>query len=191
MQRVCLSGVWIFFLLLVAHGCHRHKGVAGNSAAPPKKDAQSRTPVSVGDAAPQFNCQTIDGEPFSLAGMRGKIVLIYLFSTHCGPCNRMAPYLQSEILDVIKDKGFRMIAVGTENSTVELIQYREKRALRLPIVADPGRRIYGLFDEAGGIPHIFVVGRDGNIILECFTLTKTQIRQLAARIQQELQEKKA
>lgn len=189
MKHVYLGSALALLLLLVAPGCEKDKGAASKNVAPPTKDPQLRALVSVGNAAPEFSCQTIDGETFSLADMRGKVVLIYFFSTFCAPCARMAPYLQSEILDVIPDKDFHPIGVGRDNTTAQLIQYRDRKALRFPITADPDARIYGQFAKAY-IPRLFLVGRDGKIISESTGLDKVRIRQLAATIQRVLQVEK-
>ena len=49
----------------------------------------------VGDAAPVLKGSTLDGKPFDLAALKGKVVVLNLWATWCGPCREEMPALDA------------------------------------------------------------------------------------------------
>jgi len=126
-------------------------------------DEAQTTLVKVGDAAPDFACQTLSGDEFSLGKQKGKVVLVNFFATWCGPCMQEMPHLEKEIFRIYGDrKDFALIAIGREHTTQELDKFKKDKGFSLPIAADPKRAIYGKY-ATQYIPRNIVVGKDGKI----------------------------
>jgi cytochrome c biogenesis protein CcmG, thiol:disulfide interchange protein DsbE len=49
----------------------------------------------VGDAAPALKGATLDGKAFDLAALKGKVVVLNLWATWCGPCREEMPSLDA------------------------------------------------------------------------------------------------
>lgn len=152
---------------------------------PPDPHAAS-TLISVGDKAPGFTCTTLDGQTVSLRELRGKVVLISFFATWCGPCLREMPYLQSEVFEKFRTDDFFMIAIAREQQVNEVTEFRNAKGFTFPMVADPDKRIYGLF-ATEFIPRTFVIDKNGVVKWESAGLAKPQFQHLVSLIRKELE----
>lgn len=75
--------------------------------------------VSVGQEAPHFEAQLIDGKPFHLTQLRGDYVLINFWASWCGPCRRENPELSALYRDFQyhesqEGEGFEILAIALE-----------------------------------------------------------------------------
>ena len=115
----------------------------------------------VGQAAPDFRLNLLDGGSFAPADARGKVVVINLWSSWCPSCEEEMPDLQ-HVWENYRGKGATFVGVAyrDEESAVRnsLVQYGTTYAIGL----DSGDRIakqYGIT----GIPETFVIDLQGNV----------------------------
>jgi thiol-disulfide isomerase/thioredoxin len=72
-----------------------------------------------GEQAPNFTATTMQAEPFDLAKLRGKLVLLDFWGSWCGPCIAEMPGLKS-LYEKYKDssfenaQGFEIVGIGIE-----------------------------------------------------------------------------
>lgn len=74
--------------ILAAAAC-----LALSGAAPAPPPAAALAKAVVGQPAPDFKIKLLDGSKVSLAELRGKVVIINLWATWCGPCKVEMPGL--------------------------------------------------------------------------------------------------
>lgn len=123
--------------------------------------------TKVGDEVPAFSVTTLEGKEINIAALKGKVVFLNFWATWCPPCHAEMPRLQKEIWERHKGNNFEMIAIVREQTGEEIIECRQKYKYSFPMGADPKRKIYARFADAG-IPRNYIIDPNGNIIYQSF-----------------------
>lgn len=116
--------------------------------------------LSEGDAAPDFTAELVGGETFTLSENKGKVVLINLWATWCGPCVGEMPAfekLYNEYGDDLKIVGVNCVE---DKDTVDA--FVKDNGYTFPIAYDENGVINGRYPTQG-IPYTLVIGKDGVI----------------------------
>lgn len=71
--------------------------------------------TEIGAKAIGFTKMDNYGQPFTLASLKGKYVLLDFWGSWCGPCRASHPHLK-EIYSKYKDKGFEIVGIAEEKS---------------------------------------------------------------------------
>jgi cytochrome c biogenesis protein CcmG, thiol:disulfide interchange protein DsbE len=141
--------------LSVAAACSGSNGT-GDSAA---SNAGGR--VEVGIPAPDYRSLSLDGDSVSLAGLRGKVVLLNVWATWCHPCRTEIPELR-EIHAQYAPRGLELIGVSVDadGSDQTIRQFMEEFQMTYPIWRDPDERVSARFLIVG-VPATFLIDREG------------------------------
>lgn len=119
-------------------------------------------PASVRDA----EMETVDGKVFKLADYKGKILVLNLWATWCGPCKTETPHLV-ELSKEYKDRGVEIIGVATRDNDPDLDAVKEfmrQQKVTYPMAYVDGSIVAPLI-QRNVIPQSFIISRDGNSIL--------------------------
>ena len=121
--------------------------------------AGSEPIATVGEAAPDFELQNLDGQSISLSNLKGKPVLVNFWATWCSPCVSEMPYIQ-EIHDEWSGSGLMVLAINMGDSPPAVEQFLQEHNLSLPVLLDTKKNVaqrYGI----RAIPTTFFIDKDG------------------------------
>jgi peroxiredoxin Q/BCP len=105
--------------------------------------------LSPGDPAPDFTLLDADGKEVSLAGHRGRKVVVYFYPAAMTPgCTKQACDF-TDNLDQLAAAGYDVLGISPD-SPEKLATFRTKESLRVTLLSDPDRSTltaYGAFGE--------------------------------------------
>ncbi len=114
--------------------------------------------------APPLRASTVDGQPVSLAQLRGKVVLVHFWATTCAICLAEQPELV-QTFRRYQPRGLEVIAVAMPYDRPDLIKRHLSRyPMPFKIVWDQEGQIGSEFGGIVGTPTTFVVDREGRLI---------------------------
>ena len=135
---------------------------APSQAAPPtpKADDATKTPPAPTPKIPEINATYwINTHPLTLAGLRGKTVLLEFWATWCSPCRTTIPHL-IELHKQYAPKGLVIVSLTNEpKETVEPFAKQMGMTYALGGGSMSGRD-YGI----RGIPHAFLIDPSGSVV---------------------------
>ena len=111
--------------------------------------------------------QSLEKGSFRLADFGGKVLVVNLWASWCGPCRREIPDFE-EVRGDYASRGVEFVGLTTENPRTDEGRVRQflrdvKFGFRLGW-ADRETAI-GLMNGRNSIPQTYVIGRDGRVIL--------------------------
>jgi peroxiredoxin len=116
-----------------------------------------------GFLAPGFALKTLDGQTTTLSAQRGKVVVINLWASWCGPCRAEMPAIQ-KVYASERDRGLTVLAVnGTFQDSVSNAQaFAQQYGLSFPILLDTDGRVSRMY-LLSALPSTYIVDRRGII----------------------------
>lgn len=133
----------------------------------------------------QASINMLDGQKMKLADYSGKVLIVDLWATWCGPCRQEIPHLV-EIAKEYKDRGVEVIGLTNENpeTDAELVkQFSEVFKINYSIGWADEEMQMGLMRGRNGIPQTFIIGRDGKILKHYVGFNPRVVPQMRATIE--------
>ena len=118
----------------------------------------------------------LDGKTYSLADLRGRVVLVNFWATWCPPCRKEMPDME-KLYREFEKKGLTVLAVSDEERDT-VTGYLQKQNYTFPVLLDPGRKVNTAF-SVEGIPKSFLFDREGKLVAQAMDMrTERQFREM-------------
>ena len=114
-----------------------------------------------------FRLNDLEGKPWGLQALHGKVVLVNFWATWCPPCRKEMPDLD-KLYQQFKDQGVLILAISDEDIS-KVQPFIAEHHYTYPILVDPGSKVHQTF-RVEGIPKSFVYDRNGKLAAEAIDM---------------------
>ena len=139
----------------------------------PAAPANSSTTAAVPEAATltvpavvlDTEMKSTNGEPIKLSNYSGKVLVLNLWATWCGPCRNETPELV-RLYKEYQSQGVEIVALSTEDpvrSAESVQEFMREYQVNYPVGWAPREVALALMRGRGSIPQNFIITRDGRI----------------------------
>jgi len=159
----------IVFSALTGCGGSTSNENTGTSEAPAsgtpevaKEKTPSEYPPLVSSVA-QADIKNLDGSTFKIADKKGKVLLLNMWATWCGPCRGEMPTLV-KMQNEYGDKGFEVIGLNSDDEGADQIQqFAQTMNLNYTLAWPDTKTQVELLkiSKFQGIPQSYLIDRDG------------------------------
>ncbi|WNF27657.1 TlpA disulfide reductase family protein [Streptomyces sp. C11-1] len=154
-------------LTLSACGDGNKAGGGGNTNFVTGSGGISTVARSERVAAPKLAGNGLDGKPLDLADYRGKVVVLNVWGSWCGPCRLEAKYF-AKVSEETKDQGVQFVGINTRDAQRDAaVNFEKDYGITYPSFFDPIGKLILRFPKGTlnpqAIPSTVVIDRDGKI----------------------------
>lgn len=116
--------------------------------------------LEIGKPAPEAESEDLEGKKVKLADLKGKVVVIDIWATWCGPCRAMIPHT-TKLVEKMKDKPFVFVNVSGDDNPKTVREFLKKTPM-------PWTHWYGANNivedwEIQAFPTIYILDHKGVI----------------------------
>lgn len=148
-------------------------------AAPAPAAAMTILPATVRDV----ELPAVSGKPIKLSDYHGKVLVLNLWATWCGPCRSEIPELV-KLYQEFRSKGLEVVGLSTENpeaSAAGVRKFVSDFDMNYRVGWATADVAATLMQQRNAIPQSFVISRDGHVLKRFVgfnaTVTPPQLKQ--------------
>jgi len=139
----------------------------------------------VGRAAPDIGLPDMTGHAVRIAQLRGKVVIVNIWGTWCGPCVREIPFLE-HLQQAYRDQGLVIIGVAQDGETGTMETFLRRHPVSYRIVHDREHSVAERYDHVSrthAMPRSFIVDRQGRVQYIHVSSRASDLGQLEQQVQ--------
>ncbi|MFC1878937.1 TlpA family protein disulfide reductase [Chloroflexota bacterium] len=157
---------WKIIFLILVIGIMATDMVIDSRRSYAAQETQGQHPLdlpsgtAVGELAPDFSGQTLDGKTFRLSDHTGKIVVLNVFATWCGPCRLEMPHLV-EGYNQVSNQGVVFIGINLQENPAAVSGFRDEFGVNFPLLLDPNGELTNNLYRPIGLPTTWFIDPQG------------------------------
>ena len=118
--------------------------------------------LNVGDAFPELSLVSLEGDEVHLSSFKGKLVVLNIWATWCGPCRKELPSLES--LDkLLGDENFEVLGLSIDEDALLVREYLTDKNITLPVYFNSEGELDYSALGINVFPYTFVITPDGRL----------------------------
>lgn len=159
----------IAFGLLAAFGvssCNSNDPPSSSASANKSAPAPNRSGATLSQPILEAENRAASGNPIKLGDYSGKVLLVNLWATWCGPCRMETPELV-KLNKEFRDRGVELIGLSTEDpdaSAQMVSDFVREYHVDYQVGWATREVALGLMQGRTNIPQSFIIARDGRIV---------------------------
>ena len=119
----------------------------------------------VGFKAPAFTVRNLKGHRVQLADYKGKVVILNLWATWCGPCRVEMPGMEN-LYRRYRSEGLEILAVSLDKGSSDKVQtFADEYRLSFPVLLDKDGQVERRYNSIT-IPTTYVIDKKGMVVAE-------------------------
>lgn len=147
MTQVCIYLLFLSMLLVILAGCGEQK----------------KTRLKIGDKAPDFTINDMNGNTLHLASWEGKPVILRFWDTECKYCRADTPVF-NHYFEKYKEKGLKVVYINTGEESVEVVtEFVKDLEIPFPVVMEKGEEVATQFNVRI-VPQTVIIDPEQTII---------------------------
>ena len=84
--------------------------------------------LKVGKIIPEVSAETLEGKKQTISDFRGRVVVVDVWTTWCGPCKAMIPH-QREMVKKLQGRPFELLSVSCDEEKNTLTEFLQKNEM--------------------------------------------------------------
>ncbi|ARF56088.1 TlpA family protein disulfide reductase [Streptomyces gilvosporeus] len=147
------------------------EGTSGGSAQTrfvQGKNGIATVPKADRQPAPELSAETTTGtKKLSLADFKGKVIVVNVWGSWCGPCSAEAPNF-AQVANETKSKGVQFLGINTRDTDkTPAVSFEEEHKIPYPSLYDPEGKLMLRFPKGSlnpqSVPSTLAIDRHGKI----------------------------
>ena len=127
-----------------------------------EREIEATTLIKVGQVAPDFSVEMLDGRTIKLSELRGKVVMLCFWATWCPPCRQEMAHLQEGVIDHFAGKDLVVLPISRGEKREVVEKFIADNGYTFGVGLDPERAIYDQY-ASNFVPRTFIINKRGKV----------------------------